>query len=568
MTKKRLMNKVVALAAMATMLLSMAMPAMAAPTLADTGTITVHKYAGHRGGVIENTTGEELGAGDTNHPLNNGFTALPGAEFTLYKVDDLDGVMDKLRDGETITATEVVAGDPPSVKYTFSDGDVLTESTTAVADDITDTDGKIVFGNDDLEDGVYVLVETDTPTGYRTAAPSIIRLPLTNSTGDYNYNVHVYPKNIDDTNIAKKDVEGVLKPVSKNDVINFELKAKFLSDTVSSVDDLRNDEVSPAEYGVARITETFSAYFQADTGIGAAAFWLKADGTIDPLAPIAASDITIGALPAAAGGSFSATLTDAGIDTAIAGGKIGFGITVSAKYLGDASADTGADPDRLTNKMTSYIEGAKDGPGGGEEEEDETYVPSISIKVNKEQSDGSPLEDVVFALATVAVPRVNLVPGQALSAYEPGEITLIEAEYVLGADGEPLMATTDSDGNVLFSNLNGYDNDTGATFYLKELKTVDGYKLRVPAIEVNFKNKAGYASRTEWFDGAGNWAEGANVVETATIVNYKLEEPGGGEEPGFNLPLTGGAGTIAFTVAGILVMLGAAVLIVKKKKEA
>ena len=566
MTKKRLVKRVVAFAAAAMMLLGMAIPAMASGvTYADKGTVTVHKYAGNQEGIIPNHTGSELNAADANHPLNKGYTALQGAEFTLYKVTSLDGVMAKLKEGKTITSTEVITGVTPSVKYVFSDSTDVVAGTGEISAITTDIDGKAVFGNNNLADGVYVLVETNTPQGYKTAAPSVIRLPLTDAAGKYNYNVHVYPKNVSNTDVVKKDIADVTKPVSTGDIVKFELKAKFISDTVTSVGDLKNGAV----YGAAKITEEFSAYFNVEETPGVKAYWLKADGTIDTAAEISSSHIAIDALPTGDGGTFSATLRNAGIDYAIAQNKVGFGLTLSAKYVGQASAATGDSANRITNTMYSLIKKAGEAVTPGDPgTKDETYAPSISIKVNKDQSNGQALAGVTFAVAKVAVPKVNIEPGKALATYSVADIANIEAEYVLGADGEPLVAVTNANGFVLFSNLNGYDNTNGAKFYLKELATVAGYKLRVPAIEVNFKTQAQYkTARAEWFDG-NNWKENADVTETATVVNYKLDEPGGGEEPGFSLPLTGGAGTVAFTVAGILVMLGAAVLIVRKKKVA
>ena len=567
MTKKRLVKKVVAFVATAMMLVGMVIPAMASGvTYADKGTITVHKYAGNQEGIIPNHTGAELNAADANHPLNKGYTALPGAEFTLYKVTSLDGVMAKLKEGKTITSTEVITGVTPSVKYVFSDGTDVVAGTGEISVVATGVDGKAVFGNSNLVDGVYVLVETKTPEGYKTAAPSVIRLPLTDAAGKYNYNVHVYPKNVSNTDLVKKDIAGVSKPISTGDIINFELKAKFITDTVTSVGDLKNGAV----YGTAKITEEFSPYFNVEETPGVKAYWLKADGTIDTAAEISGSHIAIDALPAGDGGTFSATLRNAGIDYAIAQNKVGFGLTLSAKYVGQASSAAGDSAARITNTMYALIKKAGEPVTPGDPgTKDETYAPSISIKVDKNQSNGSALAGVTFAVAKVAVPKVNIEPGKALSTYSAADITNIQAEYVLDAAGEPLVAVTDANGFVLFSNLNGYNNASGATFYLKELATVAGYKLRVPAIEVNFKTQAQYkTAHADWFDASNNWKENANVTEVATVVNYKLDEPGGGEEPGFSLPLTGGAGTVAFTVAGILVMLGAALLIVRKKKVA
>ena len=568
MTKKRIAKRFMALVATAMLMVGMVIPAMASSvTYANTGTITVHKYSGNQEGVIPNNTGSMLDPDDADHPLKNGYKALEGAEFTLYKVDNLDDVMAKLRDNKTITSTAVVPGEPPSVKYTFSDGSEITEVTSEIDSGVTTAAGLIQFGAGDLLDGVYVLVETDTPEDHYTAAPSIIRLPLTNEDGEYNYDVHVYPKNVINSEPAKKDIVGVTKPVSTNDVIRFELKAKFLSDTVKNVKDLRAGE-GPYTYGAASITETFNTYFALEASPAVGVYWLDADGNITTSA-LATTDYTISTLPTGAGGSFTVTLKEEGIDAAIDGNKVGFGVTLSAKYVGGSSVDKGDTANRITNPMRAYVEAATDGPGGGTTTTDTAYVPSIAIKVVNEKSNNDPLPGVTFALATVPVPRVNLEPGKPLASYTTTEQGWIEEDYVIGANGEPLVEVTDGNGLILYSNLNGYDNDEGATFYLKQLETVPGFKLRIPAIEVKFKDKDGYeADHSDWFDASGNWLEGAYVLETVTVINYELDEEGGGEEPGFSLPLTGGAGTVIFTVAGILVMLGAAVLIVRKRKEA
>ena len=568
MTKKRLVKRVVALAATAMMMVGMFVPAMASPdpSRANTGTITVHKYAGAEESSVSNLTGKELETTDADHPLNNNYTALEGAEFTLYKVSNLDPVMAKLRAGETITASVVLPGATPSVRYTFSDSSVLTQGTTLINTAITSSLGVIKFGNNNLLDGVYVLVETETPEGYATATPSIVRLPLTDEDGQYNYDVHVYPKNVINTDIAVKDIVGVQRPVSVNDIVGFELKAKFLSDTVKTADDLRDGTT----YGAARIMESFYTYWSLqNTPNPVRAYWLAADGTIDTTAPLTSTDITYTTLPYnGTGGSFTASLTTTGIDSAIAGGKVGFGITFTAKYLGGASVAQGETANRPKNNMTAHIRAASEAPGGGTDTPATVHAPAIAIKVVNVTSSSAPLPGVTFALAKVPVPRIDLVPGQPLSAYSSADQAIIRADYVIGEDGEPLVEVTGTDGLILFSNLPDYSNTTGATFYLKQLETVGGYKLRIPSIQVNFKDRAGYkADHPEWFDSADGWKEGAYVLETVTVKNYGLNEEGG-EEPGFSLPLTGGAGTIAFTVAGIIVMLGAALLIVRKHKEA
>ena len=572
MTKKKLITKVVAFATAAMMLVGMAIPAMAAPTYPNTGTITVHKYAGLVGSSIANNTGVELNTSDAKHPVNNNYTALEDAGFTLYKVDDLSPVMAAIKDGEVITKTEVIetSGYAPSVKYTLDGGTVSTRATTEhIAEQLTDNTGKTVFGAGDLPDGVYVLVETDTPTGYNTAAPSIIRLPLTDAAGKANYDVHVYPKNVSDVDVVRKDIANLDAPVKKDDIIAFDLKTKFLSDTVNNVDDLRSADGTV--YGTAKILETFNSYFEYQASPGVKVYWLGANGKLSTI-ELATGERTIDTSKLTSDGQITVSLTEAGIDEAIAEGYIGFGFTVSAKYTGGASAAAGATPSRVENTMNAKIlkagetDPTPEDPGPG----DTTYVPSISIKVAKTDTADAALAGVTFALATSATPTINLVPGQAFSAYTSADQAKIRASYVLDDDDEILMATTDGTGFVLFSNLVGYTNASGAKFYLKEVATATNYQLKSAVIEVNFKTKALYeadATKAAWFDASGKWTEAANITETANITNYRLDEKDP-DEPGFSLPLTGGAGTIAFTVAGIVLMLGAALLIVRKRKEA
>ena len=91
------------------------------------------------------------------------------------------------------------------------------------------------------------------------------------------------------------------------------------------------------------------------------------------------------------------------------------------------------------------------------------------------------------------------------------------------------------DGTVVF-----YVKDINitATYYLKETKAPDGYTLLKDPIEIKI---------------SGSTKLGSQI----NIVNTK----------GFDLPTTGGAGTIIFTVGGITIMLGAAFLLIRANKK-
>ena len=91
------------------------------------------------------------------------------------------------------------------------------------------------------------------------------------------------------------------------------------------------------------------------------------------------------------------------------------------------------------------------------------------------------------------------------------------------------------DGTVVFY-VKGID--TAATYYLKEMKAPDGYTLLKDPIEIKI-------------------SESTKLVSQINIVNTK----------GFDLPQTGGTGTIIFTVGGIAIMLGAAFLLIRANKK-
>ena len=92
-----------------------------------------------------------------------------------------------------------------------TDPDTLAASSyvTLVSQQTTDSDGKIVW--DTLKAGYFVLVEDEAPGGYTKAASSIITFPFgynpdpgnSNATTEYNYNIHVYPNNVSNSEVTK-----------------------------------------------------------------------------------------------------------------------------------------------------------------------------------------------------------------------------------------------------------------------------------------------------------------------------------------------------------------------------
>ena len=122
------------------------------------------------------------------------------------------------------------------------------------------------------------------------------------------------------------------------------------------------------------------------------------------------------------------------------------------------------------------------------------------------------------------------------------------------------VLTTDSDGLIKVAGL-----DDG-TYYIHEIKPLAGYnsiddvEIVITADTSNGQNGEGAVSElvsidvtANGVDGTGNAAAG---TATVTIANNK----------GANLPSTGGMGTTIFYVVGSILVLGAAILLITKKR--
>lgn len=140
-------------------------------TIKDTS-LTIHKYSGPA-----NTT---KACAPTGQPVDAaclaGKTPLAGAEFTIYKVMDLN-----------------TNADWEAAKASYAAGS-YTPTSGSVAVVTTGTNGTVTA--ESLDVALYYVVETKTPTGYTGAVPFFVTLPMTDPDNTaWDYAIDVYPKN-------------------------------------------------------------------------------------------------------------------------------------------------------------------------------------------------------------------------------------------------------------------------------------------------------------------------------------------------------------------------------------
>lgn len=195
---------------------------------------------------------------------------------------------------------------------------------------------------------------------------------------------------------------------------------------------------------------------------------------------------------------------------------------------------------------------------GEDKIKDQAIVYSFQMNIEKVDGEDSTikLQGVTFDLYSYTGAKTN--PTEADLKGSDG--TLVEQNL-----------TTDADGKIQKSGLKN------GTYYLVETKTVktkDGKQYNLLKEPVKVEIKVDYVTKTETTitkDVNGNVADtttvstktftggdtGSDGTFTVTVKNYT----------GFDLPITGGMGTVLFSIAGFALMAGAAFVLLKGRRK-
>lgn len=194
--------------------------------------------------------------------------------------------------------------------------------------------------------------------------------------------------------------------------------------------------------------------------------------------------------------------------------------------------DTTAVNDKETNKVTfdysnyPYVENSH------EQKTATVDVTTFAIKIDKYASSDEN--------AKLANAKFDLYRTATQAEIDAGKSVEIPHTSIQGIKLEGDKETRD-DGAATFAKYEA--NGDRYAYYLVETKAPTGYNLLADAVKVNFTD--------------------ADVEATAGVYTVKVPN-----SSGITLPITGGTGTVIFTIIGIALMAGAVVLFVVSRKKA
>lgn len=541
MLKSKLKKLFATLATIALVFTAVAPAALAAPTgdigkLPDLnrtdGKIIIHKYATNAKSTTPGN-GKELSDEDA---AKLG-TPMKGVGFTLYDLD-YDEV---LKDGFDVAKAQ-------QIKTPHND------ATMGVG--VTDENGMWTYEN--LKTGYYLLVETDPPTDkdYIPMEPAIISVPYGVNPDDsregWNYEVHVYPKNVLNEEIIKEEVKDPSKPkYNVGDIITYSITAKVNPE-------LEKDTSGVKTYGKMKVWDLLDErldYLTADPD------GLVAVGIADNNVPIPLTKnvhFSETAVPETTADGEQTRVTWEFLNTdgktqvedlfkqGIRSVKFTFKVRVNEKALqGEPTIDNNA-----TKEFTRE-------PG---DEYNEAKTPDVPVTV---EVGGLTIKKFHKDRESGAITLLNGAEFKvAETEKDARDGKFIKVGYSDDPAANDLIVTTalnpapnGEDGFAEFVGLKLKVDGTGkaidTTFYLVETKAPPApqganyeYVLRPEPMEVTVFA----ATRTGHID----------------VENTRTGENGPG--PIFKLPETGGMGTILFTIVG-LALIGGSIAVLKKSKK-
>lgn len=432
----------------------------------------------------------------------------------------------------------------------------ISESTNTELNLTTDTNGQITV--EGLSQGTYRFIETDRGAdngGYIMDGATTYEFTVTvDADGKIHYTYNNETKDGIDINIVneKPDITKEVKngdnwdhkaDYSVGDLVPYQIKVSvpsnitklktfILTDTPTNLED-KTDSVAIKADNTAIATDAYTVVKDGEHG-----FKIAFDPT--KMADYAGKEIIV---------TYNAELLDSAVTTT-AGNTNDASLEYSNKILPDST-----DPDNPN----------KPGEPGTDKITDTTYVYTFKIQIVKkaESESGTPLEGVEFDLYK----EVAKGTAGAISADDVKKAGLDSNKTWMKINRAPL--TTNNKGEVFQSGLKN------GVYYLVETKTKETYNLLKKPVEVNLKIDYAITTGTTTTTGSDGNVTIVKDPVTKTTFNSDDSKTDGIQietvinKKGFELPLTGGMGTVLFSVIGLaLVLAGVVVITASRKKTA
>ena len=420
----------------------------------------------------------------------------------------------------------------------------------------------------DMEQGLYLVVETRVPENVTsTCNPFLVSLPMTTIDGAaWNYDVTVYPKNQTGNPDLEKTVREAKNSTGKNTGSLTDIKDGYEHTATASVGDVVDYQIISTLPTITSKASALSEYTYVDTlskGIrynknDVVIEFFKDAGCTDK---ITTWDETSGKFAVAyddAANTMTIRMTESGLSEIneatsvyIDSVKRGYSdctmrLTYAAALTADAKMGDIDNPNEvvLTWKRTNttYFDTLKDC----------CHVYTYGIDILKQFSDnGGNLRNVKFRLHN-DTDDVYVVADLKDGVY-----------YAKGFAAKKADATTfvpNSGGHIV---VKGLEDDA---YSLTEIATDKGYILLKDAIKIVIKTAengqcekcgAKLLTASATVNGKDVTMTDGNAIVPLTVIN----------NPGFDLPKTGGYGVWMYTVGGVLLLGAAAFIVIRSRKH-
>ena len=604
-------HRVFALLMAAIMALSLITTAFAEPTIdpAKNASLSIYKY--------DITTASAEGAWDAESYVSTGLHddaavvdklakyAIQGVEFTYLRVADI-AMNNELVDGQrhvgvlygfdgserssaVLSAIGLTASDAHKTEGDvnhFTSDALNNKLATALAANATNVknaletavkNGGVVMSEtdatghaaaSDMEQGVYLVVETRVPENVTsTCNPFFVSLPMTTIDGAaWNYDVTVYPQNQTGNPDLEKTVREAKNSTGKNTGSLTDIKDGYAHTATASVGDVVDYQIISTLPTITSKASALSEYTYVDTMSKGIRYnkndvvieFFKDSGCTDK---ITTWDESSGKFTVAyddAQNIMTIRMTDTGLaeinEAAIVytdSVKRGYSdctmrITYAATLTADAKMGDTDNPNEvvLTWKRTNttYFDTLKDC----------CHVYTYGVDVLKQFSDnGGNLRNVKFRLHN-DTDDCYIIAEQKDGVY-----------YAKGLTAKKSDATTfipNAQGHIV---VKGLEDDA---YSLTEIATDKGYVLLKDAVKIVIKTAengtceqcgAKLLTASATVNGKDVTMTDGNAIVPLTVIN----------NPGFDLPKTGGYGTWMFTVGGVALLGAAAFIVIRSRKH-